>query len=233
VSDVVGSVEQVVVWPVKSMGGGLSPAEVPADVRGLAGDRAWALVDRRPLRDGNVLSARNVPGILRWSVESLDGEQPVLAAPDGRSWHWSDPRLPAELTADLGVPVDVTAPGGYADLADSVLVTTVATHAAVELGLGQPVDRRRWRTNLHLDLSAPAFAEAAWEGRTLVVGDVVFRLLHPCKRCAIPSWSPDGHERSRELLTYFHGDGGRRTFGINARVADPGAVRVGDEVVLR
>lgn len=232
-SDVVGAVREVVTWPVKSMGGGLVLDAVRAEVGGLAGDRAWALVDRRPLRAGNVLSARNLPGILRWSVERLDRDEPVLAAPDGRSWRWSDPGLSAALTDDLGVPVGLTGPGAHADLVDSVLVTTVATHAGVEEGFGHALDRRRWRTNLHLDLSAPAFAEAGWEGRHLHVGEVRFRLLHPCKRCAIPSWSPDGRERSPELLAYFHGDGGRRSFGINARVVEPGTVRAGDEVVLR
>lgn len=232
-TDVVGTVEQVVVWPVKSMGGGVPVQAVHADVSGLAGDRAWALVDRRPLRDGNVVSARSVPGVLRWAVERVEDGEPVLSAPDGRTWRWSDPELPGALRADLGVPVGLTGPGSYADLADSVLVTTLATHAGVERDHGQPVDRRRWRTNLSLDLSAPAYAEAAWEHRTLVVGEVVLRLLHPCKRCAIPSWSPDGRERSRDLLSFFHGAGGRRTFGINARVVEPGTVRVGDDVVVR
>lgn len=232
-TDVVGTVESVVVWPVKSMGGGVAVPEVRAEARGLVGDRAWALVDRRPLRAGNVLSARNVPGILRWSVVRLDDDEPVLAAPDGRSWRWSDPGLPGALSDDLGVPVGLTGRGAHADLVDSVLVTTLATHAGVEEGYGRPLDRRRWRTNLHLDLSAPAFAEAGWEGRHLVVGEVRFRLLHPCKRCTIPSWSPDGRERSPDLLAFFHGDGGRRTFGINARVVEPGTVRAGDEVALQ
>lgn len=229
---VTGSVRAVTLWPVKSMAGGTPVERVRAVRGGLVGDRAYALADRRPLRSGRVLSARNVPGILRWSARAGPGpEGPVLTAPDGSTWRWSEPDLPGALSDDLGVPVDLCGPGAYADLPDSVLVTTVATHAGVEERFGAPLDARRWRTNLHLDLTAAAFAEHAWQGRALVVGDVVLRLLHPCKRCAIPSWAPGGRERTPELLRWFHRESDGR-FGINARVEVPGTLRVGDAVEL-
>lgn len=227
-SSVPGSVREVTVWPVKSMAGGTAVEQVRADVGGLAGDRAHAVVDRRPLRDGRVLSARTAPGLLRWTAAATDDE-PELTAPDGRRWAWSDDGLAEVLSEDLGLPVGLAARGGYSDLADSVLVTTVATHAGVEERFGRPLEAHRWRTNLTLELDAPAFAENAWEGRTLVVGEVVLRLLHPCKRCTIPTWAPGGRERTPELLAWFHreADG---VFGINARVEVPGVVRRGDDV---
>jgi uncharacterized protein YcbX len=60
----------------------------------------------------------------------------------------------------------------------------------------------------------------------------VLRLLHPCKRCTIPTWEPDGAVRSPELLQWFldHTDG---VFGINARVEQRGSVGRGDDVVVR
>jgi uncharacterized protein len=230
--DVAGRVRSVTIWPVKSMGGGTSVQHVRADRGGLAGDRAHALVDRRPLRDGHVLSARNVPGILRWSAGSGGSGEPAVTAPDGRAWTWDEPGLRDALRDDLGIPVDLSGPGSYSDLEDSILVTTTATHEEVERRFGRPLDVRRWRTNLHLDLSSAPFAEHGWEGRRLQVGQVVLRLLHPCRRCTIPTWAPGGRERTPELLAWFHRRSDGR-FGINARVEVPGVVRVGDRVTLR
>ena len=222
------------VWPVKSLSGGTSVDAVHADRSGLAGARTHAFVDRRPLRDGHVVSARNVPGLLRWSAtrpdRQVDGE-PLVTAPDGTVRAWSDPALAACVSDDVGVPVQAVAGGRYSDLADSVLVTTSATHDGVEALFGRPLAVERWRTNLHLELSAPAFAEHGWEGSWLVGGEVVLRLLHPCKRCTIPTWAPGGGERLPELLRWFHREHAGR-FGINARVEVPGVLRVDGDVRL-
>ncbi|HWG94444.1 MAG TPA: MOSC N-terminal beta barrel domain-containing protein [Mycobacteriales bacterium] len=227
-----GEVRGLTVWPVKSMGGGTPVDAVAADRHGLAGDRVHALLDRRPLRDGHVVSARSVPGVLRWSAAPGDDDEPVLTAPDGRLWHWSDDGLREVLSDDLGVPVDLAPRGRYADLVDSVLVTTQATHDATEAGYGAPLDDRRWRTNLHLALDAEAFAEDGWEGRALHVGDVVLRLLHPCKRCTIPTWEPGGARRDPALLRWFLRERAG-VLGINARVEVPGVLEVGAPVRVR
>lgn len=232
-----GQVHSLTVWPVKSMSGGTAVDAVWADVHGLAGDRARALVDQRPMRAGHVLSARNVPGILRWSAVYASAPQrdavqgPVVTSPDGKQWEWSDPGLAGALSDDLGVPVGLVQGERYWDLADSVLVTTTQTHDAVEQLFGRPLEVARWRTNLHLELAGQPFAEHGWEGRRLLVGDVVLRLLHPCRRCTIPSWSPGGLSRDADLLAWFHREHAGR-FGINARVEVPGVLHAGDDVRL-
>lgn len=230
---VLGQVRSLTVWPVKSLGGGTSCDEVWADRSGLTGDRAHAFVDRRPLRDGHVASARNLPGLLRWSAAypgALIGE-PLVTGPDGTVRAWSDPELGPAVSQDLGVPVEPVGGGRYWDLEDSVLVTTTATHVGVEQLFGRPLEVQRWRTNLHLDLDAPAFAEHGWEGGRLRVGEVVLRLLHPCRRCTIPTWAPGGRQRLPELLRWFHREHAGR-FGINARVEVPGVLRTQAEVHL-
>ena len=228
-----GRVQALTVWPVKSMGGGTAVDDVWADAQGLAGDRAHAFVDQRPMRAGHVVSARNVPGLLRWSAAcATPGDDPVVTGPDGSTWEWADPALEQAVSDDVGVALQRAPAGRYWDLADSVLVTTWATHHEVERLFGRPLEVERWRTNVHLDVDAPPFAEHGWEGRRLVVGEVVLRLLHPCKRCTIPTWAPDGSVRLPELLAWFHREHAGR-FGINARVEVPGVLRTGAVVELQ
>lgn len=229
---ILGTVGALTTWPVKSMGGGTALSSVFADGSGLAGDRRYALRDVRSDRTDKPLSARRTPGLLRWSAADGDTE-PVVTGPDGRQWSWSAPGLAEALAEDLEIDVSLMhRPAGCQDLADSVLVTTVNSHRAVEVLFRSRLEPARWRTNLHLDLpDTEPFAEHGWEGRRLVVGDVVLRLLHPCKRCSIPTYGPGGLHRTPELLHWITNDHAG-PFGINARVEVPGTLRHGAPVRL-
>ena len=228
-------------WPVKSLGG--EPLQAARlDWRGVGGDRAYALLDRREGREGRWLTIRQAPRMLAWSaaypqapddrLDPADPPPPTLRAPDGAAWGWDDPGLDEALAADLGLAVrrhrDL---GGQQDLQASVLVTTEASRRAVAEALGRPVELRRFRTNLHLELDAPPFAEEGWEGGRLQVGEVTLALAHPCARCVIPTRDPDDLSRWPELLRWLHrGRGG--LFGVNARVVGGGRVRVGDRATV-
>jgi uncharacterized protein len=227
-------------WPVKSLAG--EPVDaLRIDGRGAGGDRAQALLGifggkRRPL------TVRQVPRMLRWSAAypqapgaELDPDAPplpVVTAPDGRTFVWDDPMLPRALRDDLGRPVELVRDLALMpDLPDSLLLTVEASRAALEGELGEPLDLRRFRTNLHLRLDAAAFAEQGWNGRRLRVGEAELELLHPCERCAIPTRDPDTSEKWPELLRWL----ARRhdtLFGINARALYPSTVRVGDSVTV-
>jgi uncharacterized protein YcbX len=114
-----------------------------------------------------------------------------------------------------------------------VLITTAASAEALAAELGTDVDQRRFRTNLHLALDAPPWAELGWEGASLqFAGGVVLRLLHPCVHCAIPTRDPVTQTKWPGLLRHLdaHHD---RCFGINARVVHAGRVAQGERVELR
>jgi uncharacterized protein len=239
----IGAVASLHRWPVKSLAGEDADA-VRLDTRGVAGDRAHALYDTfkgEPRR----LTVRQAPGMLRWSASYAgrpddalgpdDVPPPIVTGPGGETWEWDDPTLPRALADDLGRPVTLRRDEALMqDLSDSILVTTQATLDAVSEALG-PLDLRRFRTNVHVVLGddAPAYAENAWEGRTLAVGDVTLDLLHPCVRCVIPTRDPDTAVKDPNILKWLtrHHDG---HFGINARLASgAGRIAVGDPVVLR
>ena len=219
-------------WPVKSFRGEDHEA-LDLDARGVPGDRAHAVW----LKGGKRATARLVPGLLRWSAryeDDVDGTIPLprVTAPDGASYAWDDPRLPAALTEDLGRDVDVVHdPAGMQDFPNSILVTFEATRRQLEAELDQPVDLRRFRTNVHVDADAAPWAEAGWEGATLRIGDAELELLHPCLRCSIVARDPETNAKSPEVLKRLVREHGA-VFGINARPRNAARIRVGDPVTI-
>jgi uncharacterized protein YcbX len=228
-------------WPVKSLGGERLRA-ARLDGRGLGGDRSHALLDLRQGREGRWVTVRQAPRMLAWSatypdapddlLDPADPPPPSLRAPDGTVWGWDEPGLEEARAADLGMAVrrhrDLD---GQQDLQASVLVTTEASRLAVEAALGRPVELRRFRPNLHLELDAPPFAEERWDGGRLQLGEVTLALLNPCSRCVIPTRDPDGPGRWPELLRFLHRHRGA-LFGVNAHVLAGGRVRVGDRAAV-
>ncbi len=223
-------------WPVKSLAG--EPARaLRVDGRGVAGDRTHALFDLhkgRPRR----LTARQCPRMLLWSAAYPDAPdelaqpenppEPVLTAPDGRRWEWSDSDLAPLLGQDLDRGVTLHRdPAGQQDLERSVLVTTEASLSAVAAEVGRVLDLRRFRPNVHVRLDAPPFAEEGWAGGRLWIGDCELELLHPCERCVIPTRDPDTGERWAILLRWLFAQRAG-LFGINARPVGPGVLRRGD-----
>jgi uncharacterized protein YcbX len=238
-----GIVTSLARWPVKSLAGERATA-LRLDGRGIAGDRAHALLEAAgpEKRRGRAMTIRQAPGMLRWSATYAERPDdalgvdavplPSVTGPDGTRYRWDDPALPAALGADLGRPVALTRDDGLLqDLRNSILVTTQASLEGVALALGHDVDLRRFRTNIHVTLDAPAFAEEGWEGRRLAVGDVELELLHPCARCVIPTRDPDTTVKHAEILRWLTREHGG-LFGINARAHGCGRVAVGDAVRL-
>ncbi|MER7015232.1 MOSC N-terminal beta barrel domain-containing protein [Saccharopolyspora sp. NPDC000359] len=235
-----GTVLELTRWPVKSLRG--EPVRTARfDHRGMAGDRAYALLDQRPNRAGKLLTVRQNPGMLAWGAAYGDtadpAEPPQLRAPDGTTWDWQDPKLPDVLADSLDIPLDLRAADGQQDRGPTVLVTFEASRAALGEELGAEVDLRRFRTNVHITADLPAFAEEQWEpGTTITAGAVELAVTGdhagPCIRCAVPSWDAEGRERWRDLQTHLIGRHENK-FGVIMRVTTPGEISRGDAVGVR
>jgi uncharacterized protein YcbX len=228
-------------WPVKSMAGERVNA-LRVDPRGAGGDRTHAVFHQHK-GARKALTAREAPRLLAWQAMypfnvdgNLDPARPpfaVVAAPDGNRYRWGDPRLRFALQDDLGREVELVRDvQGIQDLPRTLLVTLQSTLDALGNELGGPVDLRRFRTNLHLDIDAPGWAELGWKGRELAFeSGVRLRLLHPCERCAIPTRHPDTQVKWAGLLRHLT-DSHQQLFGINARVVTGGRVAAGEAVRL-
>jgi hypothetical protein len=222
-----GTVTQLFRWPVKSMGGeALDVLEL--DEHGVAGDRAYALWQRGDRR----ITARATPRLLAWRARYVDGGAPVLTSPDGTEWEWGAEGLNAALDADLGKAVALSHdPHGHRDVEGTILLTLEQSRRALEEELGRPVDVRRFRTNLHLEVDgAEPFAEQGWEGRHVRAGDTELVVDHLCDRCAIVTRDPEAPTEAWGDLLRQINDRHATYFGARARVVTPGRVRAGDAV---
>ena len=228
-------------WPVKSMAGERVTA-LRLDGRGAGGDRTHAVTyehkgERKPL------TAREAPRLLAWRAAypfnlggGLDPARPPFAtvtAPDGHSYRWGDPRLRTKLEDDLGRPVELLRDiAGIHDAPRTLLVTTQASLDALGEELDGPIDLRRFRPNVHLEMDVAAWDDLGWEGAELTFsGGVRLRLLHPCERCAIPTRHPDTQVKWPGLLRHLAATHDQ-CFGINARVLTGGRLAAGEEAEL-
>jgi len=127
------------------------------------------------------------------------------------------------------------APGHEVSLADGypVLLANDASRTALEAEAKVPLDMRRFRPNIVVTGEADPWAEDAWN--TLCLGEVRFRNVKPCARCAVTTFEPDTLERSDEplrTLARLRKQGSKVLFGANLVPLGAGIVRMGDPLVI-
>ena len=96
--------------------------------------------------------------------------------------------------------------------------------------LSAAVGVERFRPNIYVQGPAP-FDEDSW--KEIRIGDVGFRVVKPCPRCAVTTVDPGSGVRGKEPLTTLSGY--RKTadgvmFGQNVIHDSRGEIRVGDPV---
>ncbi|RJK97792.1 MOSC domain-containing protein [Vallicoccus soli] len=218
-------------YPVKSLlGEALEAAQV--DARGLSGDRRWAVVHP----DGKLGSGkssrrfRRTPGLLDLAAVLVDG-RPVVRLPDGRSFG-PGPGADAALAERLGVDVALREEDGEPFFDDGpVHLVTTSSLARLRDELGHDVPAGRFRANVVVETGDSAFAEDAWVGRGLALGEVRLRVAERMPRCVMVGMEQGALPDDRAVLPGVHrvNEG---TFGVWATVVRPGRVAVGDPVAL-
>jgi uncharacterized protein YcbX len=155
---VVGTVEQIWIYPVRSLAGAaVSAAEVTA--RGLAGDRAWTVLGD----DDGVVRARDVPAMADVpGTGDPDADARALAAALGRAVHL----VPTPEEGTAVAPVHL------------VSREAIARAAAGEVPEGCSADDPRANLVLALDDD-----ERTWVGRELRVGEAVLAVTRTPKHC--------------------------------------------------
>jgi uncharacterized protein YcbX len=247
-----GTLAGIFRYPVKSLGGEALEEAVLAPGRGLAGDRAYALVPAgvdahapgwRP--KSRCLALVRHAALARFAAR-LDEAGGVLAIDEngavvvrGRP---SDPadrarieaalarRLPAELEA-----VALAAAGPDAMLSDVdvplVSVVNLASVRALGAALGAEVAPLRFRANLYIE-GLPGWCERGWAGRRASLGGAVLEFIEPVIRCAATEVNPVGAARDLHVLRGLADGFGHAEMGVYAKVVAGGCARRGEALAL-
>ncbi|MBT2540129.1 MOSC N-terminal beta barrel domain-containing protein [Streptomyces sp. ISL-44] len=232
---IIGTVERIWRYPIKSTGGEqLQQADV--DSRGLVGDRLFAVRDSKgKFGSGkNTRRFRRMPGLLQLRSRYPDGmEQPELLDPHGATV--ADPtahlrrylgRQDVELTREQEV-------SHFDQLPLSILTTATLdwVRAAVP---GVPVDERRFRPNL-LVRTPPGtrpFVEDEWFGCKAWIGTALcVKFVRSSERCVMTNEAQQDLPHSPMVLRVIAKAHHARLDAL-ATVAVPGTVSSGDTVAL-
>ncbi|RBY76709.1 sulfurase [Geodermatophilus sp. TF02-6] len=160
-TDVVGRVEQVTVYPVKSLAG-RTVREAEVGPEGLVGDRVWTVVDATT---GERVTVKSTPAMAE-VVATGDDEADTIT-----------------LTEVLGRPVRLERSGApQVDAAAVHLVSRAAVARAAAGDVPEGCSADDPRANLLVDLPDGA-DERDWTGRTLRVGEVEVEVTRTPKHC--------------------------------------------------
>ena len=260
--DVVGHIESLWRYPVKSMRGQLLD-EAFAGFSGIYGDRLYAFHSTGAPAGFPYLTAREQEHMLRYAptfrhpekmrmppnlseAEALPpGATPVypapadtavdVQAPDGEKLSIEDPSLLHRLREGLGDRHDLTWVRSDRAMTDCRPISLFHIRTAKQLGdeIGAPVDPRRFRANIYIDLkSQEPFGENELVGRVVRIGPkATIAILERDPRCKIITLDPDTSQPNPGVMRCVARNHGGNA-GVYAAVLVEGTIRPGDEITL-
>lgn len=259
---IIGTVETLWRYPVKSMSGE-ELTEAFMGFSGFYGDRCHAFMNSAAGRACPYLTATTQPQLLRYRprfrhrektiappnlAEAMsvapgltpangDADDMVLevVTPSGAILALDDPRLVEMLGEGLRGENRLTLVRSDRALTDCRPVSLFSVQTVRQIGdeLGRPLDKRRFRANIYLDLeSDEGFAEDELVGRKLRVGSrAEIAILERDPRCKMISLDPETAEHDPQVLrrvAQAHGN----FAGVYAAVLVEGMLAKGDPVFL-
>jgi uncharacterized protein len=249
------TVSQLAIAPVKGMRLQRT-GEVRLGQHGISGDREFLVVGE----DGDLLltarfpalvqieaawdEARNVltlgfpdGGVVQGTPEC--GNHATTRMYDGREipgWVIPGP-LSVALSDYLGQPVHLfkRAPEHLGcDDEPVTLMSEASLQALAPEFSGTAPDPRRFRMSITI-AGTDAWAEHAWGGQEVVIGDGILRVITPVPRCVVTTRNPESGATDARVLHALARVRGKHdiTFGVWCEILQPGSIHVGDAVTHR
>ena len=259
---IVGTVESLWRYPVKSMRG-QELDEMFAGYAGVYGDRLFAFESSASARGFPFFTGRDQRQMIRYrarfrnpekaarpvnlgEAEKLgSGVNPISAdeselmvdveTPDGKTFAINDPALIDDLRLNTEGNHELRLLRSDKAITDCRPLSIFAVQTAEKLGeeTGVAVDKRRFRANVYVDLTASeGFAEDKFVGRSLRIGSkVTVAVLQRDGRCMMITLDPDTAEKTPAILKAV-AQAHEGMAGIYGAVLAEGMIHKGDSVEL-
>ena len=236
----VGSVQEINLYPVKSMQG-ISVPKAKLYWYGLNGDRKYAFIRSDTPSGFPWLTGRELPELLQYEPRFVTPDEAMTSdicvnTPSGQTLPLTSAQLGQALTSSCGAAVSLLHlnRGTYDCMPVSLM--TEATLETVQRNLGKPLDRRRFRSNLTIrtddDTGEP---EKTWLDASLIFGErpdsARVSVNYQTKRCVMVNLEPDNGENSPEVLKTV-AETMQACAGVYGAVSRLGTIHVGDTVYL-
>jgi uncharacterized protein len=187
----------------------------------------------RAAKPPNLSEATSIaPGVTPANAEPGDMSLDVLT-PSGAVVAVDDPALTEMLCEGLRGENHLTLVRSDRALTDCrpVSLISLQTIRQLEQELGDPLDKRRFRANIYLDLASDTgFAEDELVGRRLRLGPkAVVAVLERDPRCKLISLDPDTGEHNPEVLRKV-AQAHEASAGVYCAVLVEGVLSAGDRV---
>jgi uncharacterized protein YcbX len=238
----VGRVAALYRHPIKSMAA--QPlARATIDRYGVAGDRRFALRRRGDQSGFPWLTASTLPALIRYEVCCASGDSPSRAgmhvhAPDGEFVSCENDAITRHFAEMHGVDVELAhLKQGVFDLAGISVITT-QTLGSVAALVAAPMDARRFRPNVVVDVDAEvqSYPEDAWVGSSLAFGDPAsgprVSVSERDERCVMINFDPDGGPASTTIhrIVVRERENYAGVYAVPTRV---GMIEIGDVAFVR
>lgn len=232
----IGQIASIIRYPVKSMAGEILQCAVLTDV-GLANDRLYAFE-----------SSGSPPGMLRLTGcerREMLCYRPLLSpggsvdvrTPTGESFRIDSQALLAYLESSIPDVSSLSLTLAATPQTDvrPISLISLQTVRALSEEFGEQIEPRRFRANLHLDLTAGPFTEDTLLGRNIRIGGTtIIKVLERIPRCRLITYDPEAPHTSEPLFAIMklldRRHGGRA--GVYASILAPGPIYVGDPIQL-
>lgn len=229
----VGRVVALYRHPIKSMAAQAVPS-VTVDQYGIEGDRRYALRRCGDASGFPWLTASKVPALVTYRVE---GTPPMRLRTLGGVSITCDGDSIARHFADAhGVDIEfVHLTHGMFDCAGLSIITR-QTIAALEAVVGMPLDVRRFRPNIVIDVdaSSESYPEDSWVGHAIAFDETgpIATVSERDERCVMINLDPDTGRSSAEILkgVVRARDNCAGVYALPARL---GSIAVGDVAFIR
>ncbi len=188
-----GKIASIVRYLVKSMAGEILQSSLLTE-SGLAHDRLYAFESSGAPPGMLRLTGREQREMLRYEPVLLPDGTADVRTPTGESFRVDSEALLSYLQSHIPGVSSLSLTQAAIPQTDVRPLSLISLQTVQQLSeeLGEPLDPRRFRANLHLDLTDGPFTEDSLVGRTLRIGNTAtVKILERDPRCRLITYDPE------------------------------------------